>query len=272
MSWMAAVRYYDVMYTKFWISCGVVVGVLAGFVAAQAPIFAKLEIDALAAFVGALIGAAATVGAAFAVTSMQINVRRRETAENIERQQLAARATLALDLSHLCTYTNECALVAKAVQNRSKISVIPDGAGARDRVGYPAACPELDPGITQRLQRLVELLDGDDADQIVALLNCFQVQHARLSGELTDYKSSGNFNFEFVMAGTVELRLRANSMFEFSRRQSKHISPPPYDNSEVANGLSSLNITNHISDEFRIGLLDQMGGLDPSGSWEQELE
>ena len=133
-------------------------------------------------------------------------------------------------------------------------------------------CPELDLGITQRLQRLVEMLDGDDADQVVALLHCFQVQHARFSGDLTDYNYSGNFNFKFVMAGTVELRLRANSMFEFARRQSKHISPPPYDDSEVANGLSSLNITEHISDEFRTSLFDQMGRLDPSGRWEQDLE
>ena len=262
MSWMAAVRYYDVMYTKIWFSCGVVLGFLAGFLGAQVLIFAKLQTDTWATFVGTLIGASATVGAALAVMAIQINVRRKEAAKNSERQQLAARATLALDLSQLCKYTNECALVAMAAENRSQFP------GARAKV----ACPELDLGITQRLQRLVELLDGDDADQVVALLNCFQVQYARLSGELNEYGPSGKFNFEFVMRMTVELRLRANSMFEFSRRQSKHISPPPYDNSEVANGLSSLNITNHISDEFRIGLLDQMGGLDPSGSWEQELE
>lgn len=253
---------------------GMVLGVAVGLVASDTlkGIATSTNVWALA---GTFSGAAVTIFGAIWVARHEISTRHDEAKKARERQRFAARAILALDLSRICNYTKKCA--AKVMEADKICRIISSrGVGSRTKVACPD--PVLNPDVTQRLQRLVELLDDDDADQVVALLHCFQVQYSRLSGVLDDFNSKScvrvfdKRDFEFMMEGTVELRLRADSMLSFARRNMEHIPPPPYQDHKVENVFSVLNIGDWIDKDYRTSLVNIMGSLDSHGRWEQGQE
>ena len=141
-------------------------------------------------------------------------------------------------------------------------------------------CPELEKDVLLRLQNLVELLDGDNADQVVDLMSCYQVQHARLSDVLAslNYPERGlprgliltRDNFEFTLSSTVELHLRAAGMFNFARRIDDSIAPPPFTKDVVQNALRLLGVEEWLSDLEHRSIETQMTSLAPLGRWRHD--
>ncbi len=248
------------------IAFGLIMGIALGLATADFTHFIDFS-DSAKAFVGGLLGAAMTVFAAFLVAERQERSRRTELAEARKRQQLGARAVLASDLSRIIEYAEKSAQVAieagQAVEARQTIEDI--------------VCPSLTLDILTRLQRLVELTDGADADQIVDLMHCYQVQHARLSGILNDFtrprKHRGvtviitEASFHFTAHATVELYLRAEVMFSFARGEAASISPPPFPDERISTALRQLQFDAWLPDYEQGSVMRTMTTMTAEGRW-----
>lgn len=121
--------------------------------------------------------------------------------------------------------------------------------------------------IALRLQRLIELLEPTDANQVVDLLHCLQVQNARLRSELSSFNDprpgyiQGPHNFVLAAQSTVELRLRSEGMFSFARGRTDRISPPLYDENQIQQAWAWID-GDALFEEFErdqiIGLLTSL--------------
>ena len=257
------------MNDNFLIFFGFVVGVALGLVAAFANRFG-MDATAVFAFGGALIGAAVTAFAAILVAKHQERTRRNNAKEDRNRRQLGARAILAYDLSQVCEYARNSAIAAK---RGAELNELP---GRHDEV----PCPELDPEVLLRFQRLVELLDGDDANQVVDLMLCHQIQQARLSGTLESLNYPARreppglllskSDFFFTVSLTVELHLRAETMFPFARQDEQFIARPPFTEDAAHNVLRILGVDDWLDEPEVNSIKTQLTNLPPLGPWRHD--
>jgi hypothetical protein len=215
----------------YFVAAGAVIGLPLGLSAAWALRFSEFSNDALANLFGAIVGAALTVSAAAAIAAYQSAIRIRAADEQRKREQLAARAVMALDLSRIAAYAKNCARIAKNLRRP------PDGG-----FGWERAIREyqsVDTDIIESMRRLVAALAPKDADQVVALLNSLQVQSSRFTNHLNALADDQGEtpDFDYMMAETVVLTHRVNRMFPFARQRIDHIQPPPFSKQEVTDTL-----------------------------------
>ena len=239
---------------------------LIGFSLSQAIGFQALE-ENYVPFFGALLGAAVTVLGAFTVAVYQSSESRKVELEHERRRQLGARAVLASDLSRLMEYTKKSAVAAVRGAELLRAST------PRESL----KCPALGEDVLIRLQSLVELLDGEDADQVVDLMHCHQVQFARLYDVINNLNNpispSGattvltKQNFEFTIQSTVEMYLRSEIMFSFARRERESISTPPFSEQRVARAIDQLGVDDWLPDYEKESLVSLMTNLSPKGRW-----
>ena len=186
----------------------------------------------------------------------------REAAEDQRQRKLfACRAVMPADLSSIIQYTHECAFAAGL-----GIQMIRDG-GQRK----PLTCPKLPGHVISNLQRLMEQFDEENAKHIADLLSCYQIQYARLSGEigyfntpdrLGTYRVMTEHNMEFTLEKTVELFLRAESMLKFARREIDAVPELKPSEEAVGNALRILEISDVIDPEYSEQLLTLLASDD----------
>ena len=158
------------------------------------------------------------------------------------------------DLSSIIQYTHDCAFTSgtaiRILRNEEERRTL--------------KCPSLPDRVIGNLQRLIEQLDDQNANFVADLLSCYQIQYARLSDELGYFNTPERLgthriltedNFEFTLEQTVRLFLLAVSMFKFARREEESISEPRFDQDEVNNALSVLELSSVISPEYSERLL-----------------
>lgn len=172
-----------------------------------------------------IAGALALAGAGLTVWigRRQIKAADNRAMDARERKFMAARAILPEDLSTICAYTNQCAqVVYAAIKNHRKALKPPND----------LQIPTLNSRVTTNLQQLIEQLDKRNAHQVAKLLNCYQVQRARLEDAIHDWGShqpSGSHmsftrsNIEHPLIETIQLRIHANNMFGFARDEEADI-------------------------------------------------
>ncbi|MCI0552512.1 MAG: hypothetical protein L0287_16300 [Anaerolineae bacterium] len=203
----------------------------------------------LAAGLLALIGAFITVG----VMIRGINSRRKEIEEQRRRRLMACRAAMPADLSSIIEYTHDCALVSGTA-----IRIL---RGDEDSRTLPY--PSLPARVVKNLQQLIEQLDDRNANLIADMLSCYQIQYARLSGELSYFNTPhrlgreriiAEHNIEYTLRKTIELFLLAESMFKFARREEPNIPQPKFTQGNVQNALGVLDLRDVISSDY----LDQL--------------
>lgn len=168
----------------------------------------------------ALIGAGATVY----MMRKQIRAMTQESRDLRERKLLAARAVMPADLSEICAYTERCAaLIDEALHYYDEHREPPPNLKA----------PTLPERVPANLQSLIEQFDDGNAHAVADLISCYQVQRARLQGALRDWSGDNNRravmvftleNIEHPLIETIHLRILANSMFDFARRNTGTIS------------------------------------------------
>jgi len=243
---------------------GLVLGFALGLVVPDA-IGLTVSSNEVWSFSGSVTGATLTVFAAIWAMERQMRSRREEAEAARLRQQLGARAILASDLSQIIGYAKESAAAAKLGDQ------VNEGRETQAQVPYP----ELEPDILLRLQRLVELLEDDNADQVVDLMHRYQVQYARLKSVLDDLnfpngeKILYHNNFAYTLQGTVELYLRAEAMFPFARdRELDFIELPPFSKDQVVNAFFFLGIDEEWPSKVeRENIVHLMTNLPPHGRW-----
>lgn len=243
---------------------GFIVGLVSGVVIADA-VGLAVPSNGFWTFAGSAFGAGLAALAAIWAMERQMRSRRDEAEAGRRRQQLGARAILASDLGRIINYAE------KSVAEAKRGDQINEAGETQDHV----PCPELEADILLRLQRLVELLEGDNADQVVCLMHCYQIQHSRLKGILDNmnFPNGGRLlshnNFTYTLQGTVELYLRAEAMFPFARQpELDSIEAPPFSNDRVVNAFWNLDIGEEWPDEVeRNNIIDLMTTLPPHGRW-----
>lgn len=173
-----------------------------------------------------------------------------------QRRSIACRAMLPADLSSICGYAKDsvhASCIALSMLRRGQ---------TRDRVKIP----ELPERVLENLQALVEHLDHQDVDAVCELLRCYQIQHARLSGEIADFNNPNRpgatklvteSNLESTITKTVELHLIATKMFPFARNATKHIPELDFSRQELRNTIAVLEFDHMVSDEL-IASLDHL--------------
>lgn len=249
------------------IGLGVVLGFALGITLTDLRGFVDLPSEAWA-FIGALFGSVLAVIGALFVVRIQLNARSIELEKNRDRKRFAAIAILASDLSQIIAYTNYCIMAAED--------------GSKSSNGDKIVCPNMEPEILTRLERLVELLNSIDADQVVDLLHCLQIQHSRLSSEIIEYNDrqrSGSsefgdwpYKFQFTLLATLELYLRAENMFSFARRLDETIETPPFSKERVERLFIRTGVEDWLSDRIRNEILDDLTALSPVGRWRENEE
>ena len=158
------------------------------------------------------------------------------------RRRLAAcRAMLPVDLSAVTGYVQGCmAVIFQAFERLKEPSGTPK---------QPLVLPVMPERVFENIQAVVEQSDRRGKLAFSELLSCYQIQRARLSGEIADLnnpytmgatKVTTESNIESTILKTAELYLIASKLFPFSRRQARKIPPLKYTGDEVENVFSIL--------------------------------
>lgn len=216
---------------------GLALGVIFTLVGVQTDWYSSLP-NEMWSFLGTLIGASVTVFGAFFLSSLKDGEMRR-------RRLAGARAVLASDLHLLIEYAK-----------KSAESAVRGGNYVLGKKKMPVICPELDHEVLLRLQNLIELLDRENAEKIVDLMHCYQVQRSRLKEIIMKHLEPDRASlfhvldensFIFTLQGTVELHLRATSIFPFARGECEAIQTPPYPEKTVHNSMRLLEVSDWLS-------------------------
>ena len=109
----------------------------------------------------------------------QMDTDREESERQKLRRLAACRAVMPADLSSIIQYTHDCALISGTA-----LRILRDEEESRE-----LTCPVLPDRVIGNLQQLIEQLDDKEANAIADLLSCYQIQYARLSGELGWYNA-----------------------------------------------------------------------------------
>lgn len=171
-----------------------------------------------------------------------------DAAREIQRRKLlACRAVLPADLSAIMKHAEECARTVGIALRMLR----------REQDRESLATNTLPDRVVGNLQALIEQLNEPDAEKIADLLACYQVQLARLNGELALFNNPDQLgvtriiteeNMEFTLEKTVELFLIAESMFSFARREVHEIPEPQFNQDNVSHAVMRLRLENVISD------------------------
>jgi hypothetical protein len=231
---------------------------------------AGISADAVFAGVGALVGAMVTVGGALVVFWLRWRREDERAADDRRRRLAGARAIMSADLSTIIDYVEESSAAIRLA------AAVVECDGSKEHV----ECPRLDTDILLRMADLVGLQDrSDNADQIVDLLQIFQVHHARMSGGIDDLNNPERRrpglimsarSFDICIDTVVEFFLRANRMFGYARREKGEIAPPPFDEDEINSAIRSLNIRRNWPVFKREQLIHGLTTMPPTGRWERE--
>lgn len=222
------------------------------------------------AFVGAAAGAIIALLGSYWISRHQISEQRSEVLADRRRRLSAARAIFASDLSAIVEHTEACS---------QAISKMVSGLVGRE-VEQTLLCPKLGSDVLLRLQHLIELLEPADADQVADLLNVMQVQHSRLSGQISifNHRSSApvhcgeeTISIDFALKAVVEVHLRAVRAFRYARRQEESIAPPPFDENEINSAFWRLAAVGALEKAEREDLIEQMKNM-PSSRWKDKSE
>jgi hypothetical protein len=126
-------------------------------------------------------------------------------------------------------------------------------------------------------QTVTVLLDSEDADQIVDMMHCHQVQNARLGDVLNKLNNPeiltgttrvlGRHNFEFTLQSTVELYLRAEALFSFASRECGNVELPPFAEERVQSALSKLHATDWLPNFEIDNIVSLMTNMSVTGRW-----
>lgn len=179
----------------------------------------------------------------------------REASDQRRRRLAACRAMMPSDLSTICRYVGECLSIADQAVRRVREN------GTNEKRGDLKAIVVvfLPERVLGNIQALIEQSHDRDVPALCALLECYQVQHARLSSEVEDLNNPtrlGSFrvmtedNMLFTVRRTVELYLIATKMFPFARRKAKHIPALKYSESEISNAFSALGVLDVFPKDF----------------------
>lgn len=223
----------------------------------QDPIDIMKDWQTLTTGILALFAAGATVAVMMRqvrIQKTQLDSQIRESEERRRRRLMACRAVLPADLSSVCRYARDCALVVGTALQMLR--------GIEERA--PLSYSSLPDRVSANLQNLIEQLDDENADAIADLLACYQVQYARFAGEIDNFNAPNRQgvhrittenNIEFTVERTVRLYLLAENMFGFARNLVEEIPPPDFNEEKVAHALMALELDDVISREYREGLL-----------------
>lgn len=215
------------------------------------------EWQTLVAGILAFLAAAATVGALWC----QIRAEKLKHRDLLQRQLQATRAVLPADLSEICHYSTLCAQAIRGALQHFKEQAAPPS---------DLTSPVLPERVVGNLQRLIEHLNQQDADNVADMLCCYQVQHARFRGAVEEWSrpptkgvtiSYSRSNIEHLLPETVRLYLLAENMFDFSRRKADHVSTlDALNNRDIDRVLNILGFAHGGEGELRQRVKDELVG------------
>lgn len=180
----------------------------------------------------ALGGAAATVWA----IRLQIDTGKEAEADSRRREHLAAQSVLALALSTLGNYCEECVAYLRKLQRelpkQTPIHAI-----------NPA--PRLPDKLVEPFMQCVRFTSDDKASQIANLLSVLQIQHARIVS--LHNETIIQHSIDSRLLDTADLMARASKLFSYARGETN-----PFQTERVTNAetLSALIILKAAEEEF----------------------
>lgn len=167
-------------------------------------------IGALVTLLAAIIGALVLLH----TVRKQIEAPQALARQDRERKKQARRAILAIDLSHLSTYTKECVRVVTAIRLSE----------ARKTMRPHPPIPVLPDRVIDSLKELLEYLEGTDVNAVASLLHTYQVQNARLKNYLRTPRIGSDLDQSI---DAVELYSRISALYPYARRESDNIPDGP---------------------------------------------
>lgn len=209
---------------------------------------------------GALIACVAALITVFALrwkVGRRLASQREKQDGSRARGLRAVRATMPADLSAIVSYTEEsihvCVKLLEGIRSQSTPWV-------REHVKpRKLTSPTLADHVISNLQDLIEFLDEANAKLVTELLGCFQNQHAQLADKVAVYNQPQQggltevlteHNVEYAIKNTVELHLRAASMFDFAEGRKDRIGMRVFTSDDVSSALLNLGVVDAISREY----------------------
>lgn len=174
--------------------------------------------------------------------------------EALARKRMATRALLQSDLSHICHYAKKAAAAISAIILELRTGAV--------RTQIPM--PEFPWSVLTNIQTLIEHLDRPEAEVVADMLGTQQVFNARLIDLIAEYNNGdfiGGDSINLAVEKCVELRLRADSMFDFSRRKCDTLTEPTFSDYALSNSLMNLDLADYLSDETKEYLETYMRAL-----------
>lgn len=198
----------------------------------------------------ALVAGGLTVGGIVWQVQRQLAAEADHKAEEHARKRLATRAVLPSDLTEVCNFTHQCARIARQAYRRL----------TRGESGDRWSLGELPPRILDNLRMVIEFLNEEEAHVVADLLDVYQVHLARMRGFMAKYGDGGHIDVddvEHLYYAMVELRVRADAVFDFARREVDVLKPPSFEAESVRAALNVLNLRDDgMTDDFRTRLSD----------------
>lgn len=223
------------------LTAGMLLGIIATLIWNTAAIYAVIDYEVGAndwlGFLGAILGALATIVAAL----VAYYLANRSTEALKVQELIASRAILAHDLSRLCKYLDQCSSAIHAVLEWHEHGGIPPN----------IPIPTIPTDILVNLHRLVSLLPTSEATYVAHLLSMLQIQHSRLSDEIESFthpNAKGRHrvqtpeNLEGALTSTIHLYIDTVSLFPYARLKIDTISAPSYNEDTFFNAVLNLEL------------------------------
>lgn len=228
------------MHPNFLIIFGILMGIALGAAYASYINFAVLPIE-IVAFLGSLFGAAGAIVGAWFVADHQLKMQAELRNAELKRRRLGALSLLAMDLSSVLRSLESAANALRRVARYK------EGADVDD-LFEPATDIELE--VVLRLERLVGLLEPEDADKIVDLIHVLQIFTTRFEDINDALKAQSYIQLDQIMSGReltaaralLGAYVRAEAMFPFTRRETVNIEGHPFSDKFVYSGVRTLRL------------------------------
>lgn len=240
------------------ITAGIFLGVIAALTWNTAFIYAVIDYEVKAndwlGFLGALLGAAATLIAAITAYSL---AKRASDAQK-QRELISALAILPSDLNGIIDYLKDSRTALVTMLDCIRVDA---ERPLVDKPTYPT--DEL-----LRLGKIVSLASPSEAEVFAKLLHEIQIQRARLTGDIDCFNKTGADHATRVLVSSsldgsftsiIKVYVQVSNIFPYARLQETSLKPVKYNLENVHNAMFLLHVDDTNDHNLSERIYSQLG-------------
>lgn len=209
---------------------------------------------------------------AFASTLILFNISRSQTLKQNQRELIATRAFMPEALSELNEYCKSMVGLMIHIHEAYEAKENENTGLLNSLMAKQVHLPSQPTKYKEIFSKCISLAEGDLAEYLSYILNCFQIQNSRLLGMYEYYNGTSQtiHTTHNSLAGLMrmcELHELINNLYSFARGEEEDFSPKPLTKQSFDRSITALNLfrfgrviwssaelrLNEASDNWRLG-------------------